>query len=218
MSESTTENVCSAFLLRHGATDANLAHPPILQGRTIDGPLSSAGRQQAIAAGECLRDAPLSAIYSSPLLRARETAECVALPHSLSVRVIDEITEVDVGAWERRSWLEIETSEPAAFRAFQTDPAIHGYRNGENLQQVFDRVYPAIQRVLTLHAGESIAIIGHNVVNRVFLAAALDLPLSRARTIVQNNCGINLIRSRSEQLSVVTVNSIFHLKALPQSA
>lgn len=40
-----------------------------------------------------------------------------------------------------------------------------------NLQQVFDRVYPAIQRVLTLHAGESIAIIGHNVVNRVFLAA-----------------------------------------------
>jgi broad specificity phosphatase PhoE len=151
-------------------------------------------------------------VYSSPLLRAQETAQRIALAHRLTVRTVAEITEADVGAWERRSWVEIRETETDAYEKFQRDPATHGYRQGENLAQVRDRVVPAIDAIMRSHLGERIAIIGHNVVNRVYLAEAIHLPLARARGIAQENCGINLLRFRDEQAKVITINSVFHLE------
>lgn len=202
---------CLAFLVRHGATDSNLANPPILQGRSIDGPLSAAGREQAAAAAACLAELGVSAVYSSPLRRARETAEAIALPHQLPIHLVEEISEVDVGAWERRSWVEIAKTEPDAYRRFQEDPARHGYRDGENLQQVHERVEPAIHALMDRHMGERIVIVAHNVVNRVFLANTLAIPLARARSVTQANCGINVLRRHNGATQAVTINAIFHL-------
>ncbi|MCA9166314.1 MAG: histidine phosphatase family protein, partial [Planctomycetales bacterium] len=153
MSKSTAAKgpTCSAYLIRHGATEANLAQPPILQGRSIDGPLSLPGRQQAEAAAFCLHEEPIAAVYCSPLKRAVETAQIVAAPHKSPIHIHEELTEVDVGAWERRSWVEIAQTEPAAYQAFQRDPAAHGYPAGENLQQVFERVNPVLRRILAKH-------------------------------------------------------------------
>jgi broad specificity phosphatase PhoE len=200
-------------LLRHGATDSNLADPPILQGRTINGPLSTAGRQQADQAAACLASFDLAAVYSSPLIRAQETAASIARPHGLSVRTVAQITEADVGAWERRSWREISQTEPELYEKFQRDPAQYGYRGGENLTQVAERVVPALRRTMAAHLGQTIAIVGHNVVNRVFLAHAIQLPLARARGIAQDNCGINTLRYHQGEFKVVSVNSVFHLLA-----
>lgn len=202
---------CLAFLIRHGATDSNLADPPILQGRSINGPLSQIGQQQATAAATELQQQRLVAIYASPLLRAQQTALVIAERHGLDVQTIPEITEVDVGAWESRSWTEICVNEPDAYHRFQDDPATFGYRDGENLQDVLNRVNPAIDAVLDRHPGELVAIVAHNVVNRVYLANALQIPLRRARQIAQNNCGINVLRRRDHQTKVITVNSVFHL-------
>jgi broad specificity phosphatase PhoE len=204
-------DTCIAFLIRHGATHCNQAEPPILQGRTIDGPLSTTGQRQADQTAACLSRQPLSAVYSSPLRRAVETAERVARPHGLAVRTIDDICEVDVGAWERRSWTEIMRSEPELYASFQRDPARHGYRDGENLTQLAERVIPAIQQVMQSHRGQTIAIVGHNVVNRVILAHALQLPLSRARVISQENGGINTVRSCRGEIKALSINSVFHL-------
>jgi broad specificity phosphatase PhoE len=202
---------CLAFLLRHGATAANVATPPVLQGRSVDGSLSPEGQDQADRSARRLSEQPLAAIYSSPLRRARETAERIALPHRLTVRIVPEIIEVDVGAWESRSWVEIAQTEADDYRAFQDDPATCGYRGGENLNQVRDRVVPAIERLLRSHLGQQIVIVGHNVVNRVFLAHTIQLPLAKARVLVQNNGGINVIRHEGGKTALLTLNSIFHL-------
>ncbi len=93
-------DTCIAYLIRHGATESNLADPPILQGRSINGPLSPRGQRQADQAAQCLSGHPLRAVYSSPLRRAQETAERVASVHRLRVLTLADITEVDVGAWE----------------------------------------------------------------------------------------------------------------------
>jgi broad specificity phosphatase PhoE len=205
------QETCIALLVRHGATPSNLADPPILQGRTIDGSLSAEGQRQAERAAACLAQRPLTAIYSSPLKRARETAQRIAEPHGLTVRIIAEITEADVGAWERRSWVEIQQSEPEHYENFQRDPARHGYRDGENLAQVAARVIPALEQTASAHLGHTIAIVGHNVVNRVFLAHALQLPLAQARSIAQQNCGINTLRYRHGRFKVLAINSLSHL-------
>jgi broad specificity phosphatase PhoE len=205
-------HVCTLILLRHGATDCNLQHPPILQGRSIDLPLSAAGQIQATQASDFLAKVPLSAVYSSHLLRAKETAEAIAQPHNLEVHVEQDLVEVNVGRWESRSWVEIKETEPEAYFAFQNDPGVHGYAGGENLQQVQERVRPVFERLAQRHLGQVIAIAGHNVVNRAFLAHVLCLPLSKARTLPQDNGCINVIRYQAGEHILRTMNSTFHLR------
>jgi broad specificity phosphatase PhoE len=204
-------DLCYGYLLRHGATENNLAKPPRLQGRGLDSPLSAAGREQAEAAASALSAVELVAVFSSPLLRARETAEQIADPHSLSVQVVDDLIEVDVGQWEGRSWVDIARNDADRHQQFVSQPDIHGYRGGENLTQVRERVVPAIRQILADHVGQHVAIIAHNVVNRTFLGSLMGLSLAQSRDLAQSNCGINVIRYRHGKVKLLSMNSVFHL-------
>ncbi|MBI2478270.1 MAG: histidine phosphatase family protein [Planctomycetia bacterium] len=205
-------DTCIMYLVRHGATANNLANPPLLQGRGVDLELSDAGRQQASCAAELLATQRLAAIYSSPLLRARQTAEIIAAPHNLEVQLVSAIEEVDVGQWEGRSWKEISLTEPEPFQQFIADSASYGYLGGENMTQVLDRSAPALDALMQQHLGAAIAVIAHNVVNRVYVASLLGVPISRAREINQDNCGVNVIRLRQNEARLLTLNAAFHLR------
>src|SRR5262245_66623994 len=88
------------YLLRHAATEANLAQPPRLQGRRHNPPLARLGVRQAEATRDFLAPRPLQHCYCSPLLRAVQTASIVGAPHGLSPEPLDALTECDVGRWE----------------------------------------------------------------------------------------------------------------------
>jgi broad specificity phosphatase PhoE len=205
-------DTCWLYLVRHGATGHNLSQPPLLQGRSVDLSLSDVGRNQAEQTAAFLSSAQLSAIYCSDLRRARETAQLIATPHGLSLEIRPEIVEVDVGHWENRSWLEISQTEPEAFERFLADAGTHGYGGGENLTQVLERAQPLFDRILPANLGRSIAVVGHNVVNRVWLSHVLGLPLARSRFMLQDNCCLNLIRYRHGEAVVAVLNSTFHLQ------
>lgn len=208
---SPAPDTCVLYLLRHGATDNNLMKPPKLQGRGIDLPLSAEGRRQAECAAKALAGQTIAAVYSSTLARAKETATIVGLPHRHEVVTNELIVEVDVGRWEMRSWVDIEVEEPEAYRLFQEDPGTHGYAGGENLRQVYDRVAPVFESLMQAHLGEQIVIVGHNVVNRAYLAGVLELPMSRARHIHQENCGLNVLEYQAGKTKLVTLNAVAHL-------
>jgi broad specificity phosphatase PhoE len=199
------------YLLRHGATDNNVARPPRLQGRRTDPPLSDAGRRQAQAAAALLADYEFSAVYASPLLRSRQTAEIIAAPHQLAVRQESGLIEVDVGDWEGRSWEQIQSSDAQAYRLFMDDPATHPYPGGESFGQVQRRVVPVFERLLAAHPGARIAVVGHNIVNRTYLAFLLGIPAGRAWIISQHNCGVNVVRYRQKKMELRVCNSGFHL-------
>jgi broad specificity phosphatase PhoE len=205
------------FLLRHGATENNLALPPRLQGRHSDPPVSDEGRLQSQRTAECLAAFELRAVYSSPLLRARQTAQAIADRHGLPVTSLPELIEVDVGVWEGRDWDEIERNDAAAYRAFVENPADTPYHGGESFRAVSQRVLPLVERLASEHRGEQIAIVAHNVVNRVVLAPLLGLPLAQARGIRQENCGVNLIRYRDGTARLITLNSVLHLPPRAQA-
>lgn len=211
MLPSPAPDTCWLYLIRHGATGHNLSQPPMLQGRSVDLSLSDVGRRQAEQTAEFLAGAELSAVYCSDLRRARETAQLIAAPHGVSVESRPELVEVDVGVWENRSWTEISQTEPEAFQNFLADAGTHGYAGGENLMQVLDRARPFFDRILPANLGRSAAVIGHNVVNRVWLSHVLGLPLARSRFMLQDNCCLNLIRYRHEEAVVATLNGTFHL-------
>jgi broad specificity phosphatase PhoE len=203
---------CRMYLLRHGATDNNLAQPPRLQGCGLDADLSHEGRRQAEQVRQFLGDVPLAAIFSSPLRRALQTAEIVAQPHSHTVQLVETLREVDVGLWEGRSWNEIAANDSEAYALFRHDPSVHPYAGGENLLQVQQRVTPALAELALAHLGRQIVVVAHNVVNRAFIAGLLQLPLAEAHRIRQDNCGINLLEWESGQCKLRTWNSAWHLE------
>jgi len=208
-------DTCWLYLVRHGATANNRAKPPRLQGRRTDPPLSEEGLAQARQTGRFLADSPPDAVFSSPLLRARQTAEAIAEPHGLAVAVVDDLIEVDVGEWEGRAWDEIERTDPEAYRGFMTDATIHPYLGGENLVTVLARAKPAFERLMEENLGRRIVAVAHNVVNRAYLTELVGMPLARYRSIPQDNCGLNLLRYRRGRVKAVTINGVFHLDAEP---
>ena len=202
---------CWLYLVRHGATENNDAYPPRLQGRRTDPPLSAEGLLQAQRTAQWLAGRPLAAVYSSPLLRARQTAEAIAGRHRLEVERVDDLIEVDVGLWEGRAWEEIERTDPEAYRLFMSDATVNPYLGGENLTVVAARAVPAIERLMAQNVGRTIVVVAHNVVNRLYLAHLLKSPLARYRSIPQDNCGVNLLRYEAGEVRPVTINAVEHL-------
>ena len=202
---------CLMYLLRHGATANNLAKPPRLQGQGLDAPLSQEGREQAKQTASLLIARDFHAVYSSPLARARETAEIIAEPRGLPVTTVEALTEADVGRWEGRSWREIEENDRDEYRRFIEFPEQYGYSGGESLPQVQMRVVPAMRCLMEDNLGRQIVVVTHNVVNRMFWADLLGLAVREARGLSQENCGLSVVRFRGGKMKLLTMNSFFHL-------
>ena len=203
--------VCLLYLLRHGATDNNILEPPRMQGCRSDQGLSQAGREQALLASRWFADRGIAAVYSSPLLRARQTAELIAEPHGLVVQAVEAITEIDVGQWEGLSWAEIERRDPDAYRMFREDASLHPYLGGENYRSARQRAAAALNDLMAANLGRRIVVVAHNGVNRAYLTQLLDMPVRQYRSIPQDNCGINLIRFSGGEAKLITLNAVGHL-------
>lgn len=211
MLNSPPDDTAVMLLIRHGATDANLQKPYILQGRTLNGPLSTIGQEQVSRAQSFLSSFPIDHVYASPMLRAVQTAEIIAQPHELQVETVDDIVEVDVGEWESKSWDVIEQRDPEDYARFMADPATTPYKGGESYLHVRDRVVPAFQSLAERNLGKMIVVVAHNVVNRSLLAHTLNLDMRYAKDIKQNNACVNILRFKEGKLDVMTMNGIFHL-------
>jgi broad specificity phosphatase PhoE len=202
------------YLLRHGATEANLARPARLQGRRDDPPLARLGVRQAEATRDFLAVRPIDHCYSSPLLRAVQTATIVAAPHRLTPQSLDALTECDVGRWEGLDWPSIRYLEADAYWRFMTSPGEFGYPGGESFADVARRVTPALEGLLETHAGDAILVVAHHVVNRTYLAGLLGLTPNQSRQVTLDNCGISVVVRDGDETSVTTLNAAFHLQGL----
>lgn len=205
-------SVTQLLLVRHGTTDANVRVPYVLQGCTADLPLNDHGRRQAAQVAEFLQAFPVAHVYSSPLQRAAQTAGFIADRHALPVTPIAEITECHVGVWEGKDWATIAREAPEAYRLFHEDPATHPYLGGESYSDVLRRAWPAFERLLERHLGETIVVVAHNIVNRALCAHLMGLELRKAKGLAQDNCCVNFIQHADGKSTLVTMNSVFHLR------
>ncbi len=199
------------FLIRHGSTAANERLPFVLQGCEIDGPLTETGLRQAAALAKALRDFAIHAIYSSPLLRARQTAGTIADGRAVDVVPVPELKECSVGRWEGLAWETIRAEQPEEYERFFADPVNRPHPGGESYRDVLDRAAPAITRILDRHSGQNVVVVAHNMVNRVYLAEYVGIDLKHARKMRQANCCINLLHHRSGKTELVSLNSVLHL-------
>jgi len=202
------------YLIRHGATEANLARPPRLQGRKHDAPLARLGVRQAEATRDSLAGHPIQHCYCSPLLRALQTGAIVAAPHGISPQPIDDLIECDVGRWEGLDWQTIRYLDAESHRKFMEDPGRNGYPGGESFGDVYCRVTPVLDRLLRRHQGQSILIVAHHIVNRTYLAGLIGLTPSQARQVTLDNCSISVVVREGEETKLSTLNASFHLQGV----
>jgi len=202
------------YLMRHGATEANLAQPARLQGRRHNPPLARLGVRQAEATRDFLAIRPIDHCYCSPLLRAVQTAAIVAAPHGLSPEPLEDLTECDIGRWEGLDWQTIRYLDAESYQRFMANPGQFGYPGGESFGDVYQRVSAALETLLEKHAGESILIVAHHVVNRTYLAGLLGLTPDQARQVTLDNCGISVVVREGQQTAINTLNAAFHLQGV----
>ena len=172
-------------MVRHGETDWNRENR--FQGHA-DPPLNESGRAQALALARALAGSPVAVVYSSPLVRARETALIVGRELALEVALLDELREVDVGSWSGLTRAEVEARFPAGFRRWLEYG--HGWEDGETYDQLGERVLAGVHLLGERHPEERVLAVTHGGPIRSVLAVAAGVTFGEARRSIHvlGNC------------------------------
>jgi broad specificity phosphatase PhoE len=152
-------------MVRHGQTIWNVEKR--FRG-TIEVPLNDKGRQDAQKAAQGLADAGLTAVYTSPLSRAREVAHAIAAAAGLH-RHDDHpgLLNLDYGDWHGLTKEECAERDPESWRRYCVDPENAACPGGETLASAADRVTRALFEIAHRHPGQSVAAVSHGVMVRL---------------------------------------------------
>jgi probable phosphoglycerate mutase len=161
------------LLLRHGQTAHSVDRR--FSGRA-DPPLTARGQAQAAAAAGRLAawpSAPIAAVVSSPLTRARVTAGVVAAGLGLDPVLDDGLIETDFGAWDGFTFAEVQARWPAELAAWLGSPEV-APPGGESFAAVQLRVRSARDRLLASYPGRTVLLVSHVTPIKMLLRDALD--------------------------------------------
>jgi 2,3-bisphosphoglycerate-dependent phosphoglycerate mutase len=188
------------FALRHGQTAYNATQR--LQGH-LDIGLDDTGRWQARRLGAALADAGIVAVYSSDLLRARDTGAAVAAACGLPLSTLTELRERHFGVLEGLSYAEIEECHPEDARRWREREPGFGPGGGESLIEFSARCIAVFTRLAEAHRGQTIAIAAHGGVLDCLYRAANGIGLQAPRTWQLANAAVNRVLYTGEGFRVV---------------
>ncbi len=171
------------------------------------------GRAQTERLAQALAGIPLCAVYSSPLVRALDTASVVAARHRLPVVTVDALMEIALGNWEGMTIGEVAARYPERLAARRQDPLHVAPEGGETILDVHARVLPVVREIVAAHPEETVAVVAHGAVNKAILLSVLGSPLASYARMRQDNAAINVLEWNSVP-RVVTVNETGHLDGL----
>ncbi len=190
-------------LVRHGVTATTGVKLP---GRARGLHLSEDGRRQADAAAARLVKIPgLAAVYASPLERARETAAPIAQARGLSVRIEEDLADLDIGQWTGLS-LKRASKRPE-WPIIQRHPSGFRFPGGESFTEMQARMASAVARFVKRHPGKAVVAVSHADPIKALVAHAMGTPLDLFQRIVIGPASITAIVYRASGPMILTVNS-----------
>jgi probable phosphoglycerate mutase len=204
--------VTHVILIRHGQSQGNA------EGRFgghTDTPLSPKGRRQAQATARALASEKFSAIYSSDLPRAIETATPLVQLTGAPFVTTDAFRERSVGVMEGLTFEEAAEQHPEQYQALLHRDFEHVLEGGESYRQTLDRAAGKLDELIEQHRGGRIAVFTHTgaiCILILHLMGALDAPELKPVWIATTNCGLARFDMRDDGfVRVITVNDIRHL-------
>lgn len=160
------------YLIRHGESEGNLKN--VFLGFT-DLDLTELGHRQAEKSAEYLKALPVSAIYSSDLIRAYHTALHTAEKCGLEVRRHRGLREIFAGEWEGKPFQDLVEKYPDSFGVWFHDFYQSRCAGGESVSELQERVTCALREIAEENKGKTVFVFTHATPIRVFCAAAQNL-------------------------------------------
>ena len=185
-------------LIRHAATDLSgtfCGH--------IDPSLNPIGEAQARELVSCLRGRSFTAIYSSDLLRARQTAEFISDSLHVPLYLLPDFREIAFGAWEGLRWNEIEARFPREAQAWIAEYPHCAAPGGESFDAFQARVMCCVQKKISESNGP-VCIVSHGGVIRLLLTQVFDVDEAEAWSLTREHAKVidlPLTKSHREKFS-----------------
>jgi probable phosphoglycerate mutase len=196
------------MLIRHGETYWNKEGR--LQG-IGNSYLTDLGIRQAEAAAAALACERFDAVYSSPLIRARKTAEIIAGGLDSHIIFDDDLMEWHLGIFEGLSIKDIADRYPDEFVRFSSRDPDYIIPEGESSRQRYDRAIGCLQRIADKHPGERILVITHRGILDSVIRRIMFVPLDGLIAYSQFNCGLNTIEIDGDIWRLLTWGDARHL-------
>lgn len=200
------------YLLRHGETDLNKQRR--IQGRS-DIPINEKGRRLAEATAQGLKDVAFDLAFTSPLIRAKETAQLVLAGRDIPVYEEPRIQEIGFGEYEGLCCSEENYNIPDKdFLKFFTDPAHYQVPpKGESFWQVMERTGAFLSELVSNREYEdkTILISTHGCALKALLANVNHTPIDKFwGEGVHKNCAVTILKAENEKLSVLEEGKVFY--------
>ncbi|MBA4436739.1 MAG: histidine phosphatase family protein [Nitrosopumilaceae archaeon] len=192
------------IFLRHGQAKNNTER--ILAGRTEGVPLTDVGEQQAQHTAELLEHMNISAIYSSPIQRAKHTAEIVGKHNSLDVSIDERLIELDMGKFTGMAYDEIFNDHGNVFMKFYQGDLEIAHNGVETFDQVKKRVLGIVDHVLEKHPDENVVLVTHMDPIKAMLSTVVDLSPTNLFELIIANASLNLFRENNRKFSISGLN------------
>ena len=200
------------ILVRHGESEWNRIGR--YQGQE-DAPLSELGLRQAEALANRLRHEPIDAIYTSPLQRAKRTAEAIARFHP-DVPFIDDaaLCEIHHGAWQGLLAAEVRERYAETFEEWRTFPTRCQMPGGESFSNILKRTLNLRERICRLYSEGTVLLSTHDVVIKILIADALGMHMDRINRIWVTNASISVVEYTEDIPFLVSLSEACHLGQL----
>ena len=192
------------IFLRHGQAKNNTER--VLAGRTEGIPLTDTGIKQAEHAAKLLEDMNISAIYSSPIQRAKHTAEIAAKQNSLDVIIDDRLIELEMGKFTDMPYDEIFTSHGNVFMKFYDGDLEIAHNGVETFSEVKKRVLGIVEYVTEKHPDENIVLVTHMDPIKAMLSTIIDLSPANLFELIIANASLNIFREQDQKISLSGLN------------
>ena len=188
-------------LVRHGLSSFNAKG--LIQGRTDNSLLTDEGYEQAIKAGKALSKINFDKIYSSPLIRAGETAKTIIKSFNKEQSIVfdNNLLEVDLDNWSGLKIDEIKNKFPEIYPIWKNDPENLILKRSKNktykpIQELFDQAAHFIENILRIYSDKddiNILVIGHNAILRCLILLLLGKPKKGFRKIRLDNASFSIL-------------------------
>jgi probable phosphomutase (TIGR03848 family) len=176
------------FLIRHGLTAQTGTN---LYGRTPGIPLDDRGRRQAVHLAERFEPVKLTAIYSSPLERCRQTVEPLARAQRLPIQEREDLLEMDVGAWTGRTLKSVRRNK--RWSEVQRSPSTFRFPDGEAFAEALDRIDREVARIARRHPRGRVAVATHGDIVRMLVAHLTGAPLNTFQRTVIDTASVSVV-------------------------
>lgn len=188
------KHFCTLYIVRHGLTDWNIERR--LQGQT-DVPLNKEGEKQAVEAAEkYFKNIHFDAVFSSDLLRAKRTAEIIALEKKIAVKTTKLLRERDFGPFEGKKIEQLEKKLKIQIDKFRvlTDKILRKLKIETN-KEIMTRFMRFIREVAIAYVNKNVLIVTHGSVMRVFLEKIGRITKNQSKDLIIDNLAFMIVES-----------------------